>query len=196
MLAMLSETLWRIVSKTSLPPRRRCLCLYSASPRSGCVQVQRRCSSSWGSIYVLWATTFEFSTANNETLHRSLSILAKLAAAVCRRLSEASLSQQRRCLCPSTASSRSRCSRRSSAFAFRLGGAFLFFAAGISTHMFIGVGSRPSPPPSPPHKFHCSRRCFISRLFECKHVAWKHGIALVLTRPKRPSLHWRVKFIQ
>jgi hypothetical protein len=37
-----------------------CLCLSSASHRSGCAQVQRYCSSSWGGVFVLWATTFKF----------------------------------------------------------------------------------------------------------------------------------------
>jgi len=25
-------------------------------------------------------------------------------------------------------------------------------------------------------------------------MAWKHGVALVLAKPKEHSLHWRVKF--
>jgi hypothetical protein len=33
--------------------------------------VQRHCSSSWGSIFVLWATTFEFVVANNGTLQQA-----------------------------------------------------------------------------------------------------------------------------
>jgi hypothetical protein len=44
----------------SVSQRWRCLSLSSASPRSGYAQVQCHCSSSWRSVFVLWATTFKF----------------------------------------------------------------------------------------------------------------------------------------
>jgi hypothetical protein len=44
------EGVWRLLIDLSLSQRRRCLCPSSASPRSGCAQVQRHCSSFWGRI--------------------------------------------------------------------------------------------------------------------------------------------------
>ena len=41
------------ISSTTLPLPS------SVLPRSGCAQVPRPCSSSWGSVCVLWATTFK-----------------------------------------------------------------------------------------------------------------------------------------
>jgi hypothetical protein len=131
MLVMLSAVVGRLQSEASLPQRRRCLCPSPASPRSGCAQMQRHSSSSWGSIFVLLTTTFEFAVSNNETLHRGPSILAMLPAACWRLLSQASLPQQRRCLCPSPGSPRSGCAQVQRYFSSSWGKTFVLWATTI-----------------------------------------------------------------
>jgi hypothetical protein len=81
-------------TRSRVATSHRCFCISStaislsssASPRSGCAQVQCPCSSHWGSVCVLWATTLAFCLervsmffgrppsrflANNETLQQA-----------------------------------------------------------------------------------------------------------------------------
>ena len=55
---------------SSVSQRRRCLSLSSASPRSGCAQVQRHCSSSWG-VSVFFGRPPSSFVANIETLQQA-----------------------------------------------------------------------------------------------------------------------------
>jgi hypothetical protein len=50
-LEMLPAAVRRLLSEASLPQRRRFLCPSSASPRSGCAQLQRQCALSWGHLF-------------------------------------------------------------------------------------------------------------------------------------------------
>jgi len=112
---MIPAAALRLVFEDSLTHLQRCLCPSSASPRSWCAMtcalVQRMYSSSRESMCVLRATTFEFAVANNGTSHRNPSALAMLPAAAWRLLFDSSLSQRRRCLCPSSAFLRSGCAQ-------------------------------------------------------------------------------------
>ena len=74
MLAMLTTAVWRLPIDAYLSQRRRCLCPSSASPRSGCGQVQRHCSLSWGSVCVLFGRPPSKFVANNETLQQKPSL--------------------------------------------------------------------------------------------------------------------------
>ena len=67
---MLPTAVWRLLVDAYVSQRRRCLCLFSASPRSGFALVQRNCSSSWGSVFVCGRLASSF-VASNGTLQRA-----------------------------------------------------------------------------------------------------------------------------
>jgi hypothetical protein len=88
--------------------------------------VHRHCSSSWGGISVLWATTAECAIANNETFHRRSQMLKcypQPCGDFCPKLlylsNDIASAPFPRHLAPGV--------RRCSAISFRLGGACVFF---------------------------------------------------------------------